>query len=176
MPRKKLVPASAAAPSPKQPADFGAVINAADIADVNFAPLPRSGRTSQYLTNLLQAIDKGGAVAVPAQRGDYFISQYRKFALKSGIRLLFAQRGDQLLIKPMPASDEEKRLMLMLRSPRSLTEIEQWKATAKPPVEMEVRGTLGRLRDAGLVQMTTDGKWGCTALGQDGVKARKVAA
>jgi hypothetical protein len=59
MPRKKLVSVSAVATTPK-PEGFGAVIAAAEIADVDFAPLPRGGRTSQYLANLLNAIEKGG--------------------------------------------------------------------------------------------------------------------
>jgi hypothetical protein len=173
MPRKKFIPVSTAAAAEPRPVvvDAGAVVAADAIAGVHFAPLPRAGRSSVYLTNLLEAVNKGGAVAVPASRANYLVGQYRSFAVKAGIRLLFAHQGDQLLIKPMPATEDEKRLMLMLRSPRTYNEIESWKVRER--VEISLKPTLERLREAGLVSMTNDGKWGCTALGQDEVKATK---
>lgn len=174
MPRKKPVAPVAAAAGAK-PLEVGIVVSADSLGDLHFAPLVRGSRTSVYFTKLMDAVNANGAIAVPKANADYLLSQYRKFATKASLRLLFAERGDTLLIKPMAATEEEKRLMLMLRTPRTLNEIESWKVQQR--VEIAVVPTLNRLRDSGLVSTTTDGKWGCTATGREQVKPdKKVAA
>lgn len=116
---------------------------------------------SVYVRTLTEALNSGGAVQIAAD-DQYMRNQIRMAAKKLSLRLAYALDGDVMWIKPLAMDDQEKRLLLLLREPRSLSELEAAK------LELHLRNTLARLAKdnvAHVVMRNGIEKWLLTSVG-----------
>jgi hypothetical protein len=116
------------------------------------------GRTdSIYVRKLQEALQTGGVVQI--SKGDtYMRSQLRMAAKKLKAKLVWAEQGEYEYAKPKVVEGDHKSMMLFLREPRSLSELEAKK------YELHLPNTLGDLARDGLVQCRKE-KWQLTDKG-----------
>jgi hypothetical protein len=114
---------------------------------------------SIYTQKLSEALNTGGVVQIMA--GDaYMKHQLRKSAEKLNLKLVYALDGDFLYVKPLAVDGDLKRLMLLLREPRSENELMSKK------LELHLKNALSKLAADGLAQFHKE-KWTLTEKGLD---------
>jgi hypothetical protein len=112
---------------------------------------------SVYVKKLQEALNTGGVVQI--SKGDsYMRAQLRTAAKKMKAKLVWAQQGDYEYAKPKVVEGEQQRIMLFLREPRSLSELEGKK------FELHLANTLGDLSREGLARVQKE-KWSLTEKG-----------
>jgi hypothetical protein len=114
---------------------------------------------SVYVLRLTEALNSGGAVRIVAD-DHYMRSQLRQASVKLKLKLVYALDGDVLYIKPVAIGEELKRLILWLREPRSVAELEGKK------LELHLNNSLQSLAKDGLAHLHKD-KWVLTEKGMD---------
>jgi hypothetical protein len=118
---------------------------------------------SVYVKKLSEALNASGAVQIAA--GDsYMRFQLRGAAKKLKLKLVYALDGDFLYVKPLAIEGEQKRLMLLLREPRTLNELMAVK------LELHLPNTLAEWARQGLAHSITKGaveRWVLTEKGMD---------
>lgn len=114
---------------------------------------------SIYVAKLSEALNSGGAIQVKADDG-YMKTQLRMAAGKLKVKLVYALDGDSLYIKPLAIEGELKRLMVLLREPRSVPELQAKK------FELHLSNTLADLASQTLAHLHKD-KWVLTEKGMD---------
>ena len=128
-------------------------------------------KDSIYCSKLTEALNSD-CVVQAAKDDKYLINQLRTAAKKLKIRLVFAQSGEFILVKPIRSSGEEERLVLLLREPRTMIELQQ----TKPPLELHLENTLQRMEKLGTAHIHR-GKWVLTEAGFDLLpKAERAAS
>ncbi len=113
--------------------------------------------SSVYVRTLSEALSSDKAVKIAATDA-YMRNQLRKAASKLKVKLLFAADGDFQWVKPVAIAGEQKRLMLWLREPRTMVELETKK------LELHLPKTLQSLAADGLAQKNGD-SWKLTPKG-----------
>ena len=114
---------------------------------------------SIYVQKLQQALGTGSVIQIAA--GDsYMRSQLRTAAKKIKARLVFAVSGEFEYVKPLIVEGEAQRLMVLLRAPRTLAELESKK------FELHLSHTLADFAKNGLAH-EHNGKWVLTEKGLD---------
>lgn len=116
-------------------------------------------KTSIYVRKLMEALNQSGYVVIMADDG-YMRHQIRKAAGKLKLRLTYALDGDKLYIKPAQIEGEMKRLVVLLREPRTLAELEAKK------LELHLDKTLSSMAADGTAHLHK-GKWVLTGKGMD---------
>lgn len=114
---------------------------------------------SIYLVKLTEALNTGGAVQIMKDDA-YMKHQFKKTAKNLGVKLVYALDGDFLYIKPIALDGDLKRLMLLLREPRTLNEL------MAENLELHLQDTLSKLAADGLAHLHKE-KWVLTAKGLD---------
>lgn len=125
-------------------------------------------RDSVYANKLQEALNSNQTIEI-ADEDKYLLHQLKKAADKLKIRLLYGRSGDSLLVKPVQPSDQEKRLILLLREPRTLNDL----ASAK--LELHLTDTLQRMASHGTAH-ELKGKWVLTEKGMDLLPSRSSEA
>ena len=119
------------------------------------------GKGSIYVTKLNEALTSGDAVQITA--GDAYMKQQLKMAAKKlKVKLVYAIQDDSLFVKPVAIDGERKRLMLLLREPRSISELEAKK------LELHLNDTLASFNKDGLAHLHRD-KWVLIERGLDAI-------
>jgi len=121
-------------------------------------------RDSVYANKLQEALNSNQCIEV-ADEDKYMLHQLKKAAEKLKVRLVYGRSGDSILVKPIQPSDQEKRLILLLREPRTLNDL----AGAK--LELHLTDTLQRMASHGTAQEIR-GKWVLTEKGMDLLPSR----
>lgn len=116
-------------------------------------------RKSEYVDMLNRMLTTGGCVKVLAE-DKYLINQFKGAAKKINLKLMYSVQGPDLYIKPVAQSEAEKRLTLLLRYPRSLSELQMAK------LELHLVNTLERLVEQGIVHFHKN-KYVLTEKGMD---------
>jgi hypothetical protein len=118
---------------------------------------------SVYVTKLSEALNQGGAVQIDAEDA-YMKHQLRGAAKKLGLRLVYALADGFLYVKPLVIEGDRKRLLLLLREPRTMNELHAAK------FELHLPNTLTELEKQGLAHVRVKGnveKWTLTEKGMD---------
>jgi hypothetical protein len=114
---------------------------------------------SIYTQKLSEALNTGGVVQIMA--GDaYMKHQLKKSAEMLNLKLVYALDGECLYVKPLAVDGDLKRLMLLLREPRSENELMSKK------LELHLKNTLAKLAADGLAHFHKE-KWVLTEKGLD---------
>jgi hypothetical protein len=113
---------------------------------------------STYRDHLVQALQGNMAVTI-LSANKYMLQQFKNAAKKLKLRLVFAVDGDNLHIKPMRLEGEGKRLLLLLREPRTLSELKS--KGLECDLDTELKIALGR----GVVKEAGKGRYQCTEAG-----------
>lgn len=116
-------------------------------------------KDSVYVSKLTEAIAKGQSIKILIV-DKYMLMQFRNAAKKLNIRLVFGTQGEDLYIKPVETSVEEKRLLLVLREPRTENEL------ASKNFELHLKNSLSKLASEGVAHLFK-GKWVLTEKGLD---------
>jgi hypothetical protein len=116
-------------------------------------------RPSVYTQMLSQLSQTEDAVLkkigdVPAQ-----VQQVKKAAEKLGLELLFARVNGDVFVKVTQLSEAQNRLRLLLREPRTVSELQ-----AKG-LELDLKFELANLAEQDLAQLDNKGKWQLTEAG-----------
>ena len=120
------------------------------------------GRTdSIYVQKITEALNTRSAIVV-LREDKYLQSQFKMAAKKIGVKLVFGVDGDDLYIKPLEQSSQVKRLMLLLREPRTMNEL----MAAK--LELHLQNTLSKLAADGLAHIHKE-KWVLTSKGLEAI-------
>ncbi|HXI38524.1 MAG TPA: hypothetical protein VNH83_01030, partial [Bryobacteraceae bacterium] len=114
---------------------------------------------SIYTQKLTEALNTGGVVQIMVTDA-YMKHQIKSTAKKLGLKLVYALADDFLYIKPIALDGEQKRLLLLLREPRTENELK-----AKG-LELHLKDTLSQLAGSGLAHILRD-KWVLTEKGMD---------
>jgi hypothetical protein len=121
-------------------------------------------RPSVYTEKLLEALAKPDMVirisSAPAQ-----IVQMRTAAKKLNLELLFARFENDVLVQIARDSEDQKRLLLLLRVPRSVDYLKAQK------LELNLDFELDALSQRGLAKLNGKGEWGLTEAGSERLKA-----
>lgn len=125
-------------------------------------------RDSVYTSKLTEALNSNQSIEV-LEEDKYLLSQLKTAAGKLKVRFLYARSGDSILVKPVQPSDQEKRLILLLREPRTLNDL----AGAK--LELHLTDTLQRMASHGTAH-ELKGKWVLTEKGMDLLPSRSSEA
>lgn len=113
--------------------------------------------SSIYVEKLTDALNSSSVIEI-LREDKYVLQQFKIAAKKIHLRLFFAIKDENLYIKPVQASDEEKRLILYLREPRTLVALQSYK------LELHLINTLEKFKKDGIVHFKND-KWNLTEKG-----------
>jgi hypothetical protein len=116
-------------------------------------------KDSVYVRKITEALSSASVISIAAA-DTYLRMQFQKAAKKLKMKLVFAQAGDLLYIKPIVIEGELKRLLLLLREPRTLVELQTKK------LELHLENSLSGLAKDGLAHFQKD-KWKLTEKGMD---------
>ena len=116
-------------------------------------------KDSIYTSKLLEAVNSDQVIKVLAE-DKYLQSQLKTAAKKLHLRLVYAKDSGCVYVKPIKASDQEERLILLLREPRTVDELKAKK------LELHVEDTLQRFAKLGTAHLHK-GKWVLTETGLD---------
>lgn len=123
-------------------------------------------RPSVYTEKLMEAIGKPDMVirisSAPVQ-----VAQIRQAAKKLNVDLLFARFENDVLVQIVRDSEDQKRLMLLLRVPRSVEYLRLQK------LELNLDFELDSLSQRGLVKLDGKGEWKLTDAGLERLKEVK---
>lgn len=117
------------------------------------------GTGSVYVTKLQEALSGDSAIEILAS-DKYLAHQLKSAAKKIRLKLVFATQGDRLYIKPIVPSEDEKRLLLLLREPRTMNELREKK------FEIDLGAVVAKLRADGIAHVVRD-KWVLTDKGAE---------
>src|ERR1700677_4080670 len=98
---------------------------------------------SIYTVKLSEALNSGGVVQILAA-DSYMKHQLKQTAKKLGLKLVYALDGEFLYVKPIALDGEQKRLLLLLREPRTENEL------AGKKLELDLKASLSQLAGSGL--------------------------
>ena len=112
---------------------------------------------SIYMQKLSEAMNTGGAVQIMKDDA-YMRHQLKKTAAKLNVKLVYALDGDFLYIKPIAVDGDLKRLLLLLREPRTVNELMAKK------LELHLQNSLSKLAADGLAHLYKE-KWVLTEKG-----------
>lgn len=116
-------------------------------------------RGSVYVAKLTEALGCGGVVQITV--GDAYVkSQLAQAAKKMKVKLVFAVQGEYVYIKPVAVEGEQRRLLLLLREPRTLAELDGKK------LELNLGNSLAQFVKDGIAH-EVKGKWVLTERGMD---------
>jgi len=127
-------------------------------------------RNSIYTQKLQAALETDQCVVI-LEADKYLATQFKSAANKLKIRLTFARVGDRIYIRPVRPSDQEERLILLLRTPRTLVELQ----AVRPPLELHIEDALTRMAGHGTAH-NLKGKWVLTEKGMDLLPQQRTAA
>lgn len=127
-------------------------------AAIKFVETLGWGKGSVYALKLTEALNADACVLIKNDDA-YMKHQLRVAAKKMKLRLVYGLSGDDLYIKPIMLDGELKRLMLWLREPRTVLELESKK------LELDLQKALQQLARDGTAQVVKD-KWVLTEKGQ----------
>jgi hypothetical protein len=128
-------------------------------ANLHFSDSVGTRGISIYTKAISEALNTGGAVQIMS--GDaYMKQQLKKAAEKLSLKLVYALEGEYLYVKPLVVEGEQKRLMLLLREPRTENELMAKK------LELHLPNTLKKLAADGLAHLHKE-KWVLTERGMD---------
>jgi hypothetical protein len=116
---------------------------------------------SVYQRMVVQALNAGQAVKIMANDA-YMRHQLKKAAEKLKVKLVYAAAGEELYVKPIAIDGELKRLVLLIREPRTISEIQSAK------LELHVENSLSGLAKDGLAHVKTirgEQRWTLTEKG-----------
>lgn len=117
-----------------------------------------------YVKRLTQALSTDSVVQI-AKDDKYMLNMLRAAARKLKVKVLLAEQGEFLYFKPLAVEGEHKRLMLLLREPRTDVELQAKK------LELHLPNTLADLAKDGLAHQIANGgnkgKWALTERGMD---------
>jgi hypothetical protein len=116
---------------------------------------------SVYVQKLQEALNSDKAVKITTT-DSYMRNQLRQAATKLKVKLLFANDGEFQWVKPVAVEGELKRLMLWLREPRTVAELEGKK------FELHLSNSLQQLAKDSLAVFAKE-KWALTDKGQKAV-------
>lgn len=117
------------------------------------------GQRGIYTQKLSEALNTGGVVLIMA--GDaYMKHSLKKAAAALNMKLMYALDGDFLYVKPLVVDGDLKRLLLLLREPRTENELMAKK------LELHLRNSLAKLAGDGLAHFHKE-KWVLTEKGLD---------
>lgn len=116
-------------------------------------------RDSLYRRKLEEAINSSGAIRIMLA-DKYMAHQFKAAAKKMHVKLLFADQGEFLWIKPVVVDGDVKRLILLLREPRSLMQLQGAK------LELHLQNTLSQLAGDRVAHYHKE-KWVLTEKGMD---------
>lgn len=119
---------------------------------------------SIYVGKLVEALNTDSVVQILSS-DSYMLQQLRMAGKKLGVRLLYGESGDHLFVKPISQTADQKRLMLLLREPRTVNEL----MAAK--LELHLINTLKEFASQGLAHIYKD-KWVLTEQGLDAVAVK----
>ncbi len=128
-------------------------------ADLHFSESVGQRGISVYVKTLSEALNTSGAVKIMSADA-YMKHQLKKAAEKLNLKLVYALEGEFLYVKPLVVEGEQKRLMLLLREPRTENELMGKK------LELNLPNTLKKLAADGLAHINRD-KWVLTERGMD---------
>jgi len=114
---------------------------------------------SVYVSKLLEAVNSDQVIKVLAD-DKYLLTQLKTAGKKMHLRLVYAKDSTCVYVKPIKATDQEERLILLLREPRTVDELKAKK------LELHVEDTLHRLAKQGTAHLYR-GKWVLTEAGMD---------
>ncbi len=114
---------------------------------------------SIYVLKLTEALNKGDCVQIMQDDG-YMRTQLKIAAKKLNLKLVYALDDGFLYVKPLAVDGEQKRLLLLLREPRSENELMGKK------LELHLKNTLTQLAADGLAHVHKE-KWVLTERGMD---------
>ena len=115
------------------------------------------GTGSVYVSKLQEALSGDSVIEILAS-DKYLHAQLKAAAKKAKIKLVFATQGDRLYIKPVVPGEDEKRLLILLREPRTMNELRGMK------FEMDIGATVAKLRADGIAHVVRE-KWVLTDKG-----------
>ena len=116
-----------------------------------------SRRDSIYTNKLTEAVNTDSVILVLAA-DKYVQTQFKNAAKKLSLRLVFAEDGENVYIKPLAMTTDQKRLMLLLREPRTLAELQGSR------LELHLPNTLADFAAKGIAHIVKD-KWVLTPKG-----------
>ena len=114
---------------------------------------------SVYTQKLSEALNTGGAVQIMAADA-YMKHQLKTTAKKLNLKLVYALEGDFLYVKPIATDGDMKRLLLLLREPRTENELLGKK------LELHLKNSLSKLASDGLAHFYKE-RWVLTERGMD---------
>lgn len=141
----------------KRPAKITFEIVAAPTA-LQFADKLASSK-SIYIEKLNTALGKGQVIAI-SQADKYLVYQLKAAAKKINCKLVYAVEGERLYIKPILVTADLKRLLYLLREPRTMNELRAAK------LEIALENELSKLAGDGMAHIHKD-KWVLTEKGLD---------
>lgn len=112
---------------------------------------------SIYVLKLSEALNTGGAVQIMASDA-YMKYQLKAAAKKLALKLVYALDGEFLYVKPIAVDGDIKRLLLLLREPRTENELMAKK------LELHLKNSLSKLAADGLAHFHKE-KWVLTEKG-----------
>lgn len=116
-------------------------------------------KDSVYVSKLTEALNSASVIAITAS-DMYFRQQLQNAAKKLKVKLVFAKQGELLYVKPIAVDGELRRLILLLREPRALVELQAKK------LELHLENSLAGLAKDGLAHFRKE-KWQLTEKGLD---------
>jgi hypothetical protein len=115
-------------------------------------------RASVYTEALLQlSATQDAALRIADNPGQ--IIQVKKAAEKLGFTLLFARVERDIVVKIVHRSDSQRRLLLLLREPRTINELRG------SNLELDLDGELKDLSRDGAARLDNKGRWALTESG-----------
>jgi hypothetical protein len=120
----------------------------------------RIGRTgSLYMDKLNEALASGSVIQI-VEKDTYLRHQLKKAADKLKVKLVFAAAQGYIYIKPIAIEGESKRLLVLLREPRTVAYLQTKK------LELHLENTLTQFMSDGLAHLVK-GAWVLTEKGLD---------
>lgn len=132
------------------------VVKAKDVADLRFSTSLARGGFWESKINLLRG-DPDAILKINAD-DQSSLTQLRTKAKKLGLTLLFARNGEHVFVRAWVPSEDQTRLALLLREPRTLLELRNAKLELN--VEQEAQRLIAQghaLHRAGKYQLTEKG-------------------
>jgi len=129
------------------------------VAHLHFSETVGQRGISIYTLKLSEALNSGGAVQIMAADA-YMKHQLKATAKKLNLKLVYALEGEFLYVKPIAVDGDMKKLMLMLREPRTENEL------AAKKYELHLKNALAKLAADGLAHLYRE-KWVLTEKGLD---------
>ena len=121
---------------------------------------------SIYKRKVREALATDGVIRILPQ-DSYMRSQIRQAAKKLNCKIVYAQDAQFHYLKPIALGEEQKRLMLLLRDPRTVNELKG------RGLELNLEEALKQLAGQGLAHVMTagmnKGRWVLTEQGMDAI-------